>query len=182
MPPNAGADAVKFGTFRAKTSMDNAGDSNYLKQNRRSTQCFCPDCHLEMPHERWQNSKYTPTKSVSIFSPPLLVSKIWKPLMHKWRFGQDCLIRKHPSALDWCSSQTGKPTIMSTGASKIDEIEWSVNYFKSLSQAPLILMQCTASYPAPPESVNVRTLPYLKTDSAAWSDYRTTAAIHRVRP
>lgn len=48
----AGADAVKFQTFRAKnTYVSNAGDSNYLKQTGEVRNVFDLIADLEMPYE-----------------------------------------------------------------------------------------------------------------------------------
>lgn len=159
----AGADAVKFQTFRAKnTYVSNAGDSNYLKQTGEVRNVFDLIADLEMPYEMVAELKVYADKAgidflTTAFSVDDLQAIDAQVAIHKIASYENTHLRLIEAA-----AKTGKPTIMSTGASKIDEIEWSVDYFKSLSQAPLILMQCTASYPAPPESVNVRTLPYLK--------------------
>ncbi len=56
---------------------------------------------------------------------------------------------------------TGKPLILSTGASEEEDIAWAVQRFRSASAAPLALMQCTASYPAPDKAMNLRAIPWL---------------------
>jgi N-acetylneuraminate synthase len=46
------------------------------------------------------------------------------------------------------------PFILSTGMSPIDEIDRAVEQVKSY-QLPLVVMQCTSSYPCPPEKIGL---------------------------
>lgn len=57
---------------------------------------------------------------------------------------------------------TGKPVIMSTGASNISDIDESVRILKSNGCKDLVLLKCTSTYPASPETTNLMTIPYLK--------------------
>jgi N-acetylneuraminate synthase len=54
---------------------------------------------------------------------------------------------------------TGRPVILSTGMSTIDEIRHAV---KALSGAELLLAHSTSTYPCPPEELNLRMIPTLK--------------------
>jgi N-acetylneuraminate synthase len=49
----------------------------------------------------------------------------------------------------------GKPLIMSTGMSHMDELEFSVNYLKE-REAEFILLHCNSTYPAAFEDINLR--------------------------
>ncbi|WP_291329268.1 pseudaminic acid synthase [Desulfovibrio sp. UCD-KL4C] len=53
---------------------------------------------------------------------------------------------------------TGKPVIMSTGMGTLAEIDEAVNAFREAGGTDLILLKCTSAYPAPPESMNLRTI------------------------
>lgn len=57
---------------------------------------------------------------------------------------------------------TGKPTIMSTGATEWHEIEKSVETFKNFSNAKLTLLVCTSSYPAEPKDANIARMENLR--------------------
>lgn len=57
---------------------------------------------------------------------------------------------------------TGKPVIMSTGMASVEEITESVNYLKEHGCKELILLKCTSTYPASPESTNILTIPDMR--------------------
>jgi N-acetylneuraminate synthase len=58
--------------------------------------------------------------------------------------------------------RTGKPVIMSTGMASLAEIEEAVATLRRSGAGPLALLKCTSAYPAPPESMNLRTIPDLQ--------------------
>lgn len=58
-------------------------------------------------------------------------------------------------------ASTGKPVIMSTGMATEAEIEEAVTTFKEAGGTELALLKCTSAYPAPPEEMNLLTIPYL---------------------
>ena len=61
-------------------------------------------------------------------------------------------------------SETGKPTIISTGATHFDEIRELVKVFRSTGNQDLTLLVCTSSYPAKPEDANLRRMELLKAE------------------
>lgn len=56
---------------------------------------------------------------------------------------------------------TGKPVIMSTGMATLAEIDEAVRTLRESGCRELALLKCTSSYPAPPEEMNLRTIPHL---------------------
>lgn len=54
-------------------------------------------------------------------------------------------------------AQTGKPVIISTGGLSETEINNSLSYFRSVSEAKVELLYCISSYPAKPEEFNIYT-------------------------
>lgn len=58
-------------------------------------------------------------------------------------------------------ARTGKPIIMSTGMATLAEISEAVDTIFRTGNRQLVLLKCTSAYPAPPESMNLKTIPHL---------------------
>jgi N-acetylneuraminate synthase len=58
-------------------------------------------------------------------------------------------------------ARTGKPIIMSTGMATLSEIEEAVRAIREEGNPQLALLKCTSAYPAPPDEINLRTIPHL---------------------
>ena len=58
-------------------------------------------------------------------------------------------------------ARTGKPTLLSTGMATLSEIEEAILTFKKAGGKELLLLKCTSSYPAPPEEMNLHTIPHM---------------------
>ena len=58
-------------------------------------------------------------------------------------------------------ARTGKPLIMSTGMATVEEIEEAMQAAREVGTGQIALLKCTSSYPAPPEDMNLRTIPEL---------------------
>jgi N-acetylneuraminate synthase len=58
-------------------------------------------------------------------------------------------------------AKTGKPVIMSTGASTLAEIKEAVKTLRENGCHDLTLLKCTSSYPAAPEDANLLTIPHM---------------------
>jgi N-acetylneuraminate synthase len=56
---------------------------------------------------------------------------------------------------------TGRPIIMSTGMATLGEIDEAVQTVREAGGTELALLKCTSAYPAPPEEMNLRTIPHL---------------------
>lgn len=77
-------------------------------------------------------------------------------------------------------ARTGKPTIMSTGMGTKAEVAEAVAAFREAGGTQLALLKCTSAYPAPPEEMNLRTIPYLATEygvPAGLSDHTLGIAV-----
>ena len=58
-------------------------------------------------------------------------------------------------------ARTGKPIIMSTGMATLEEIGEAVAAIRAEGNNQLALLKCTSAYPAPPDEMNLRTIPDL---------------------
>jgi N-acetylneuraminate synthase len=55
----------------------------------------------------------------------------------------------------------GKPMIISTGMATLAEIEEALEAARQAGAMQIALLKCTSAYPAPPEEMNLRTIPHL---------------------
>lgn len=59
-------------------------------------------------------------------------------------------------------AKTGKPILISSGTSKLDELYNSIKYLKEHGAKDIVVFKCTSTYPATPENTNLMTIPVLK--------------------
>lgn len=158
----AGADAVKFQTYRARTVyVTGAGASDYLAETgeERSINDIFED--LEMPYEMIPRlAEHAAAASIEFMSTPFSLEDLaavdpWVR-RHKVASYELCHVR-----LVQAAAATGKPLIMSTGAATVGDIEFGVSTARASGATDITLLQCTASYPAPPESLNLGSIPWL---------------------
>ena len=57
--------------------------------------------------------------------------------------------------------RTGKPVIISTGMAELSEIDEAVRSARTAGARQIALLKCNSAYPAPPEEMNLRTIPHL---------------------
>lgn len=57
---------------------------------------------------------------------------------------------------------TGKPLIISTGLTTLAELDETVQAARQAGCRDLVLLKCTSSYPASPESTNILTIPHMR--------------------
>lgn len=59
-------------------------------------------------------------------------------------------------------ARTGKPIIMSTGMCTEAEVDEALQVARRAGARDIILLKCTSEYPAPPEHMNLRTIPWMQ--------------------
>jgi N,N'-diacetyllegionaminate synthase len=59
-------------------------------------------------------------------------------------------------------AKTGKPVILSSGMSTLDEIKEAVQILKDNGAGEITVLHCTTEYPAPPEEVNLNAINSIK--------------------
>ena len=156
----AGADAVKFQLFRAsKTYNKSAGTSDYLKLDKPIYEIISD---MEMPYE-WLPELANHSKQRGI----IFLSSV---------FDEDSVEQLDPyvPAYKIASYEMthlplvrhiagkGKPVIISTGTANLEEVDETVEAFLGTGNKDLVLLQCTASYPAPVSSLNIRAIPTMR--------------------
>lgn len=157
----AGADAVKFQTFRsekvvspaaakAKYQVETTGESGaQLEMIRR----------LELPAEAFRElAAYCRERGILFLSTPFdpesadLLDGVGVPAFKvasgeitNWPFLEH-IARK------------GKPMIVSTGMSEMDEVKSALDVVRRAGNPQLVLLHCVSCYPTEPKSVNLRAI------------------------
>lgn len=152
----AKVDAVKFQTFKASRLYPRgAGTSDYLNDDRP---IFDIIESMEMP-EGWlpRLCQHAHDRGLGFLSTPFHVEavELLRPFVDAFKVASYELT--HVPLLK-AVARAGKPVILSTGASTLDEVASAVHRLSSYGCEELMLMQCTAAYPAPLESMNVRAI------------------------
>ena len=162
---NAGANAIKFQTYTADTmtlDIDNfkVSDDHELWGGRRLHSLY-QEAHT--PWE-WHPELFELCRSLNVlpFSSPFDLSAIellesLNAPMYKiasLETGDHRLIR--------AVAETGKPLIISTGATRWDEIEDLVGVVQKAGNKDLTLMACTSSYPSDPLDAHLNRIATLR--------------------
>jgi N-acetylneuraminate synthase len=78
------------------------------------------------------------------------------------------------------TARTGRPLILSTGMLSLAEIDEAVQTARDSGATQILLLKCTSAYPAPPESMNLRTIPHMSVSfgvPVGLSDHTEGAAV-----
>jgi N-acetylneuraminate synthase len=156
----AGADAVKFQLFRAsKLYPKNAGQSDYLKLDESIYDIMSA---MEMPYEWLPELAEHCRQSEIIFLASAFdqesVDQL-DPYVSAYKIASYEMT--HLPLVRYIAGK-GKPVIISTGTASLEEVAETVEVFFETGNRDLMLMQCTASYPAPVESLNLRAITTLR--------------------
>ncbi|HLA42538.1 MAG TPA: N-acetylneuraminate synthase family protein, partial [Aggregatilineales bacterium] len=159
----AGADAVKFQTYRSHTVyVKNAGESDYLAEAGIKQDIISIFDDLSMPYEMvGELAADCESKNILFMSSPFSIDDFNAvdpyTIFHKIASYEISHIRLLEAA-----AKSGKPLVLSTGASNHADIRYAVDYFYDCGGKDLVLMQCTAKYPAPLDTLALRVLPELR--------------------
>lgn len=158
----AGVDAVKFQTYRPETVyVENAGKSDYLSQAGITESIRNIFTDLSMPYEMVPKlAEHCRKCGIMFMSTPFSADDFLAvdPYVAVHKVASYEI--SHPRLLEMVGA-SGKPLVLSTGASEGEDIEWALNYFRQAGGREVALMQCTAKYPAPLASLNLRAIPTL---------------------
>jgi len=158
----AGCDAVKFQTYRAETVyVPNAGTTAYLADAGADEPVTDLFRDLEMPYELVPElAAHCSERGIEFMSTPFSLADLEAIDPHVSRHKVASFEITDVRLLEGVAG-TGKPVILSTGASTLDDVETALETLRAAGSGPVCLLQCTSSYPAPPESMNLAVLPAL---------------------
>ena len=158
---NAGADAVKFQTHIAAAE-STPGEPWRVKFSKQDTTRYDYWKRMQFTEPQWQGlKKHAEEKGIQFLSSPFSVEAV------------ELLTRVGVSAWKVASGEvsniamferiamTGLPVLLSTGMSPIDEIDAAVEQIKAY-KLPLTVLQCTSTYPCPPEKIGLNLIPFFR--------------------
>lgn len=157
----AGADAVKYQTFRAeKLASAAAAQAAYQKENMGDTGSQLDMLKkLQLSHEDFRRLKaYCDDIGITFLSTAFDEESL------DFLMELDMPVLKIPSGeianlpLLTRMAQTGKPLIMSTGMCDMAEVAAAVELLKNNGGGDICLLHCTTEYPAPVDGVNLRAM------------------------
>jgi len=162
----AGADAVKFQTFKAeKVVSSHAPKAAYQKSTTDSAESQLEMIRrLELPYEVFRELKaYCDQCGIIFMSTPFdedsvdFLDSLGVPVF-KIPSGE---VINHPFLEH--IAQKGKPLIMSTGMSYLSEVDEAVRVIKNARNDQLVVLHCVSNYPADPADVNLRAMQTMAT-------------------
>jgi sialic acid synthase SpsE len=157
---DAQADAVKFQSFKAaRMYPKGAGESDYLKVKKSIYRIIE---EMEMPEE-WlpELASYCRQKNIEFISSPFDEASADSLAPYVNVFKVASYEMTHTPLLRHVA-RFGKPLIVSTGTATLEEVVEAVKVIRETGNDQIVLLQCTASYPTPPEAINARALVTLR--------------------
>jgi len=158
----AGADAIKLQTYTADTITIDCNNKYFqINQGTLWDGRVLYDLYKEAytPWD-WQPKlkKIADDLGITLFSSPFDKSAV--------DFLEDMNVEAYKVAsfeitdiplIEYIASK-GKPVIMSTGISTLEDIELALNACRKVGNDNIILLKCTSAYPAPYEEINLNTM------------------------
>jgi pseudaminic acid synthase len=163
----SGADAIKLQTYTADTLTIDCGNRDFVVESEgpwagRTLYDLYEEAHTPWD---WHEALFREARALGldIFSTPFddtavdFLESLDAPAykVASFELVDDALLRK--------VAATGKPVILSTGMANLEEIAHAVATLRAGGCNDVLLLQCTSSYPAPDESMNLATLQALAT-------------------
>ena len=161
----AGADAVKFQTFKAENLVcRNAKKADYQMETTDGNESqfdmlkkleLTPDMHQEL-------IEYCSQKKIMFLSTPFDIDS----LRYLLQCGIEIIkipsgeITNYPYLRE--VGRTGRPVILSSGMSRLDEVKAAVNVLREYGSKDITVLHCNTEYPTPYSDVNLKAMLTIK--------------------
>lgn len=159
---DAGADAVKFQTFKAEEIVSlKSKKADYQYRAKEKTQYEMLK-NLELSFDEFlELKKYCDNKGIEFMSTPYDIESVrfLDEIVNRFKIASADLINK---PLIEAIAKTGKQIILSVGMATLGEIERTISWINDIGNTNIILLHCTTSYPTPYDQVNMNVLGTLK--------------------
>lgn len=178
----AGADAVKFQTFRAENLASDAAELAPYQSAagvREGQKAMLAKLELdENDHRRLQDRARR--AGIEFLSTPFdeesadMLERLGIP---RFKIPSGEITNK---GLIEHVARKGKPLILSTGMSDLAEVRRAVGWIRAVSAAPLTILHCVTEYPAPVDQVNLLAIATMRDElglPAGYSDHTLGAEI-----
>jgi N-acetylneuraminate synthase len=161
---DAGADAIKFQTYKADSLVTRWAPQYWSAQNKNDKtqyECFSKRDRFEFKDYKILN-EHAKNKNILFCSTPFDSQAV------RWLNDLDVPFWKVASGdidnfiLLAEIAKTNKPILLSTGASFFREITHSIEFLRSKGVKDLALLHCNLAYPTPDEEANLRRISDLK--------------------
>lgn len=173
----AGADAVKFQTFKAENLVcRNAKKADYQMETTDGNESqfdmlkkleLTPDMHREL-------IEYCSQKNIMFLSTPFDIDS----LRYLLQCGIEIIkipsgeITNYPYLRE--VGRTGRPVILSSGMSGLDEVKAAVNVLQEYGSRDITVLHCNTEYPTPYSDVNLKAMLTIKEElgvAVGYSDH-----------
>ena len=161
----SGADAVKFQTYTPDTMTINMRSNGFIKKNGlwKGKSLYELYTEAQTPWS-WQKSlkEYAEKIGLFCFSSPFDKSAVdFLETLNVSAYKIASFEITDIPLIEYAASK-GKPMIISTGIATISEIQDAVDICRSVKNNDITLLKCTSSYPAPIETMNLKTISNMK--------------------
>jgi N-acetylneuraminate synthase/N,N'-diacetyllegionaminate synthase len=161
---NAGADAIKFQTFKTENLVTKSLDlvGYQIKNIKHKNSQYNMLKSLELTNSEFNSIKnYCDKKDIIFLSTPHSYDAIdfLEYLVPAYKIGSGDITNipalKH-------IAKKGKPVILGTGMSTIKEVKNAIEIMKSIGNKQIIALHCTTNYPCPINQVNLNAMITMK--------------------
>ena len=157
----AGADAVKFQTHIAAAE-STAREPWRVKFSRQDATRYGYWKRMEFSEDEWRGLKeHAEERGLLFLSSPFSIEAIellTRIGIEAWKVASG-EVNNLPALELMLESRL--PVILSSGMSRIDELDTAVKRVKA-ADIPLAVLQCTSAYPCPPEKIGLNLIPYFR--------------------